>query len=210
MRCGTGYANTISRSSGVPKACASWSARCPAKVRGSTPLNRNGSMVGAPCRTQTGCCAQMNSKRVSMPIMVVCGKRIWSCPKRSLDPALGSIHDSVVGVSLQRGRGGDGPLQPPVASVASMVATSGYHGRGTVGAITSRQACGSRALGTWAGTTTAHGNQSGKATSWRRSMRLCREAWAYVTGTLNTYEAPPVVTRQTRPQSGFAPGFRCA
>jgi hypothetical protein len=34
---------------------ASWSASCPAKARGSTPSNRNGSMGSGPGRKRTGC-----------------------------------------------------------------------------------------------------------------------------------------------------------
>jgi hypothetical protein len=35
--------------------CASWSASCPAKARGSTPSNRNGAMGSGPWRKRTGC-----------------------------------------------------------------------------------------------------------------------------------------------------------
>ena len=50
-----GYATIISRSSGVPRAGVSSSATCPAKVRGSTRLNRNGFMANGPWRNRTGC-----------------------------------------------------------------------------------------------------------------------------------------------------------
>jgi len=32
-----------------------WSARCPPKVHGSTPLSRNGCMTSGPCRKRSGC-----------------------------------------------------------------------------------------------------------------------------------------------------------
>jgi hypothetical protein len=48
----------------------------------------------------------MNSKRVSMPTMTVSVQRIWSCPKRSLDHALGRSSDTVdLGYRHHRERG---------------------------------------------------------------------------------------------------------
>src|SRR4029450_4722966 len=87
-RCGAGSASTIGRSSGVSRACASSSVRCRAKVRGSTRLNRNGSMASGPCRKRIDCSALLNSKRGSMPTIAVSVKSISSCQKRSLAYAL--------------------------------------------------------------------------------------------------------------------------
>jgi hypothetical protein len=79
----------LGRSSGVSRACASSSVHCRAKVRGSTRLNRNGSMASGPCRKRIDCSALLNSKRGSMPTIAVSVKSISSCQKRSLDYALG-------------------------------------------------------------------------------------------------------------------------
>ena len=100
MPCGPGSASISSRARGARRVGVSWSARGPAKARGSTPSNRNGAMGSGPCRKRTGCGAQTHSKRGSRPTMTVNVKRICSCPKRSPDSALGGPHAPLTMLAL--------------------------------------------------------------------------------------------------------------